>query len=457
MKKLELKEIKKVLGLYVRPEDDVVIHHVSDDITKMKNNTLVFHLNKAEEMDAKKFENLDSCYVVTDQPLLKGMGGAERVLYVQNVRKAYEKFVAYYRSLFKIPIVAVTGTCGKTTTKEMIAQILGNKHRVVATESSKNALRYMNDYLFAIDEDTEYAVFETAITHPGNLIYECEFFKPTIGIITTIGIDHLNWCKTLDNYIRTKGELLTGLGKDGILIINRDNKHIRKLDFSNFQGKIITFGIKKKADFQARDIVYEEKGMKFTLAIGRKEYQVFVPGLGEHNVYNALAALAAIKALKIDLAEAISVLAKYRPIRSHTELKKGINGSTIIDDTWSSNPTSTEAALKVLKAIGKGKKKVAALGQISYLGKYAEKYYEKIAKMLIHYQTDILITKDRASASIANYAIKHDMNPEKVIKAESDKEFKEKLSALLDNKTVCLFKCSMLDKSSQDILSAITE
>lgn len=457
MKKLALKEIKKVLGLPSGPEDEVIIEHVTNDITKMNDATVVFHLNKAEEMKVKKFEKFTSCYVVTDQPLLKGTGGAERVLYVPNVKVAYDKFTTYYRSLFDIPVVAVTGTCGKTTTKEMIAQILRNKYQVVATESSKNALRFMNDYLMAIDDNTDFAVFETAITHPGNLIYECDFFKPTIGIITTIGIDHLNWCKTFDNYIRTKGELLTGLGKDGILIINRDNKHIRKLDFSNFKGKIITFGINKKADFQARDLVYDEKGMKFNLLYKNKYYPVYVPQFGEHNVYNALAALAAIVALKLDLNKAISHLARYRPIRSHTEIKKGIKGSLIIDDTWSSNPTSAEAALKVLKEIGRGKKKVAAFGQISYLGKYAEKYYEKIVKMLLRYQVDILITKDRASASIGNYAVKHGMDSKNVIKAKNDADFKEKLITLLDKNTVCLLKCSMLDKSSQNILESILE
>ena len=453
MKKLKLKVIKTVLGLPPGPGDEAEIRHVTNDITKMANGTLVFHLNKAKALDAKRFEKLD-CYVVTDQPLLKGMGGAERVLHVKNVRKAYDKFVRFYRGLFKIPVIAVTGTCGKSTTKEMIAQILASKHRVVATESSKNALRYMNDYLMRIDDATEFAVFETAITHPGQLIYECDFFKPTIGIITTIGIDHLNWCKTMDNYIRTKGELLTGLGK-GTLIINRDNKYIQRLDFSRFAGKIVTFGIKKEADFRAEDIAYAGDGMDFTLVFRNRRIRVHVPGLGEHNVYNALAALAAIRVLGLDLKEAVKALARYRPLRSHSEIRRGINGSVIIDDTWSSNPTSAEAALKVLKDVGAEKKKVAAFGRISYLGRHTRKYYERVARMVIALETDVLITKDSAAAAIADFALRLGMSPKNVIKAESDEDFKKKLSALLDENTVCLFKCSMLDGSSQEILSAI--
>ena len=109
MKKLKLKVIKTVLGLPPGPGDEAEIRHVTNDITKMANGTLVFHLNKAKALDAKRFEKLD-CYVVTDQPLLKGMGGAERVLHVKNVRKAYDKFVRFYRGLFKIPVIAVTGT-----------------------------------------------------------------------------------------------------------------------------------------------------------------------------------------------------------------------------------------------------------------------------------------------------------------------------------------------------------
>lgn len=455
MKQLKLSEIGVLFKTKIPTRSDVIINKVSNNIRDLEDNALTFHIKKAESLSLKKLEQLSNCYIVTDQPLLKGMAASNKFIFVKNVNTAYKKLCDYYRNLFDIPVIAVTGTCGKTTTKEMIAQILRKNHRVVATKSSKNALRFMNDYLFEIDEKTEYAVFETAITHPGHLTLECEMFKPTIGVITTIGIDHLNWCRTLENYIRTKGELLIGLGNKGTLLINADDRNIRKLDFSLFKGKIVSFGVKKRADFKAEDITYSEGGMKFKLSYHNQKHEVFVPGYGYHNVYNALAALGVLVQLGKDLKTSIKFLAEVEHIRSHNELKKGKNNSLIIDDTWSSNPTSTAAALEVLEDLGKNKTKIAALGQISYLGRYAERYYEKIAETVIDHRVDILITKDQASRLIGEFAIKKGMKKEQVIFCNSENGFKEEILKRLNEKTIILFKCSMLDKSSQEVLDAI--
>lgn len=447
MKRLFLSEIIRVLNLKFKGKD-TAINYVGDSILKMNDNALVFHLDKAVEFDFEKFNRLKNCYVVTDQPLLTSMKVSEnRIYYVDNVHKAYDKFIEYYRSLFIIPVIAVTGTVGKTTTKEIIAQILKHKHKVVHTYNSRNALRFNHDYLMQIDDETEYGVFETGITHPGDIITECHFFRPSIGIITKIGIDHLNGCGNLNNYIRAKAEMLTELNYMGVLIINNDDDNIRKIDFYRFYGKIITFGIKRNADFRAKNIIYSQKGMKFTLIHNNKQYRVFVPGYGEHNVMNALAALACLTMLGKDLEESIEYLKSFKHIRSHVEFHKGINGSTIIDDTWSSNPTSLESALKVLNARGKNKKKIAVIGKINYLGRYEGESYKKIGKMLVKYGVDYLITADKATRVICDSAIQEGMNKKNVIYLKDKKDVRKVLMDLLDNDSIVLFKISMLDQS----------
>ncbi|NLF84249.1 MAG: UDP-N-acetylmuramoyl-tripeptide--D-alanyl-D-alanine ligase, partial [Candidatus Gastranaerophilales bacterium] len=212
---------------------------------------------------------------------------------------------------------------------------------------------------------------------------------------------------------------------------------------------------KKKADFQAQEISYGEGGMKFRLLYRKHAYRGFVPGYGEHNVYNALAALAVLVTLGQNLKQSINHLADFKHIRSHIEVKLGHNDSTIIDDTWSSNPTSVEAALKVLHDLGKDKTKIAALGQISYLGKFSEIYYEKIAKMIIRNKIDFLVTKDAQSRHIGEAAIKQGMDPKQVILCNNDQEFQSTLLHLLNKDSILLFKCSMLDKSSQTVLTEI--
>jgi UDP-N-acetylmuramoyl-tripeptide--D-alanyl-D-alanine ligase len=455
LKTLSLSEVVKVLGIHGNTRD-ATIKNVSNNINRLGNNTLVFHLNKLDELNASQFNELKDCYIVTDQSLLKGISVDEKCfLNVLNVQEAYRKFISWYRRLFDVPVVAVTGTCGKTTTKEMIAQVLRHHYKVVATIGNRNALSFDHEYIMSFDDETDFGVIETGITEPGNLIYGCEFFKPVIGIITTIGIDHLSGCKTMDNYIRTKSEMLAGLEYQGTLIINNDDDNIRKINFHPFHGKIVTFGIRKEADFHARDLAYTKRGMAFVLDHGGRKYPVDIPGFGEHNVYNALAALAALTNLRMDLSDSIRYLSEIKHISSHNELKKGIHNSTIIDDTWSSNPTSVEAALKVLAEIGKDKKKVAVLGKISYLGDFESKYYEEIAKMILKYKVDFLVTQDSLAKKIGTKAVELGMDASHVIHCKDNDSLKTAMEFLLDEKTVALFKSSMLDKSHVSVLKEL--
>ena len=454
MQKINLNEILKALNAD-HIDENIMIHQVSDTINKLGNHTLVFHLNKDEEINQEEFKKYKSCYIVTDQPLINNYINKKNYIFVDNITNAYKEFISYYRNLFNPLVVAVTGTCGKTTTKEMISQVLKNKYNVVHTIGSKNNIRFHHRYLMKFNDKTEYGVFETAITHPGHLIHNCEVFKPQIGIITNIGIDHLNWCKTLDNYIRTKAELLVGLKNKGHIIINNDDENIKKIDFSNYEGKIITFGTNNKSDYFGKDIRQIDNNVTFTLVKNNREYNVEVPGNGSHNVYNALAALASLDILGMSLEQAIYYLSKYKPIRSHTEIKKGINKSIIIDDTWSSNPTSVRAALEVLTNIGKNKTKIAVLGKISYLGKFKKELYKQIAKDIISNNVNVLITIDEDAKKIGKYANDLGMMPTNIFATKTKEELTSLLKKLLNQNAVALFKTSMLDKNSQENLTEV--
>ncbi|ERJ11123.1 Mur ligase family protein [Haloplasma contractile] len=451
MNALDLKDICLQLDIEA-PMKSVNIKHVGTSIREINDYTLIFHLNRKQELNTDKFNHLRGCYIITDQPILKEMNDVDDYfIYVVDVEAAYKRFVDYYRNSLDIKTVAVTGTCGKTTTKEMIKQCLNERYNVKGTIRSKNALRFNHDYLMELDETTDYAVFETAITEPGHIVYSCNFFKPNIGVITNIGIDHLNGCKTLENYIQTKGEMLAGLEYKGILIINGDDENINQLNLNAFKGSIIRFGIIENADFYASEIVYLKDGMNFTLIHNEKEYRAYVPGIGEHNVYNALATLAVLYSLGIDLTEAITMLRSFKPVSSHLEFHEGLNDSTIIDDTWSSNPTSVKAAFEAFKT--HTKKKVAVLGNIAYLGEHAKEQCKKIGKMLIDYNIDYLITKDAFSREIGKQARVNGMDPKHIFNTYNEDEMVKTLESLLDSDTMVLFKVSMFDKSMIKIMN----
>ncbi len=452
MKSLDLHEIIKILDTEpIMQQGQIWINKVKTSLKDMDSHTLIFHLHKTEILHVKQLEALSDCYIVTDQPLLKDYNHIKsKFILVLDCMKAYEAFINYYRHLFSIKTVGITGTCGKTTTKEMIKQVLEKNYHVTGTISSRNSLRYNHDYLMDIDDRKAFGIYEMALTDPGNIIYSAKFFKPTIGLITNIGIDHLSGCKTFENYILAKGEMLSALENKGTLIINGDCKNIKRIDFSSFKGRIITFGLSDKVDFKASNIHFNQNVMDFTLHYHHHQYKVSVPGFGVHTVYNALGALAVLTMLGCSLEESIIHLKAYKPMQSHFEFHKGIHDSILIDDTWSSNPTSMKAAFEALQEVTNTK--VAVLGNISYLGQYALQQAKNIGKMAVRYQIDYIITIDSFSEKIGKAAIDNGMNPNHVFHCRNDDEIRRAINELIKPKIIILFKTSMFDSKMRKII-----
>jgi UDP-N-acetylmuramoyl-tripeptide--D-alanyl-D-alanine ligase len=327
------------------------------------------------------------------------------IIKVDNIELAFWAFVYYYRNLFNIPVIAVTGTCGKSTTKDMIMHILRDSVNVEGTDVSANSRTHNLSYLVRINESTDAAVFETAVGKPGDITNSCKYFKPAIGIITNISIDHLEGCKTMENYIAAKAELLSGVEDKGVLILNADDENIKKISLDNFKGRIVYFGIHNDADFQATNIEFGDKGMNFTLILKKMKYKIFVPGYGEHQVYNVLAALAAVRELGIGMKEAAKVLRSFQNLPYHAEVSPGINGSIIVDDTWNTNPSSLKAAIQVLNGIAKDRKKIALVGDINALGSSALEIHKEAGREIITSgNIDTLITIGPMTEEMGNEA-----------------------------------------------------
>ncbi|MGZ4112041.1 MAG: Mur ligase family protein, partial [Tumebacillaceae bacterium] len=349
----------------------------------------------------------------------------------------------------------VTGTCGKTTTKEMIKQILSAKHRVQATVRSKNAGRFHLGYLLGIDANTDVAVFETGVSKRGDLLEACDYYRPTVGVITNIGIDHLNAFHTQEAYIRAKEELLAGLADQGTMVINGDDPNIATFDWSRYKGRVLTFGLGQLADFRAEEIRVADGGMAFTLRYQHMAHRLFVPGYGKHNVYNALAAIAAAYAIGVGIAEAGEALRSYHHLQGHMNVLPGVKGSVVIDDTWNSNPTSMETALQVLCDLAGGRKKIAVLGRMAALGDAADEQYEKIGKRLVECGVDVLITKGSIAKDFAKHAIKHGMHETQVFPCYEVEEIVDCLKRVVDQDSIVLMKASMNDTQMGDLLQSI--
>ncbi|MFE8699261.1 UDP-N-acetylmuramoyl-tripeptide--D-alanyl-D-alanine ligase [Cytobacillus sp. FJAT-54145] len=419
-------------------------------------NTLVF-LYKRDEPDWDFLKKVSPCAVITDksEKKLKDINDQITVIHVKSVVQAYWKFIEYYRNLFNIPVVAITGTCGKSTTKEMIKQILNQDRLVQATESSKNEPRRSFPYLLGINRKTKAAVFETGLGNPGNIKHQCLIYSPTIGILTTIGAHHLDGCKTLEGYIQAKGEIIEGVREGGTLILNSDDENIKKLSLKQFNGKVVYFGVHPSADYQATNIKFSNNGMTFDLQHNKKSYPVFVPGYGEHQVYNALAAIAAVHAMGLDIKDASRRLKTFKNMERHLEVSSGINGSTIIDDTWTINPTSIEAALNVMDEISKNKKKIVLLGNINRLGDYEIEFHQKVGSMVASRDIHTLITIGEKATEIAKQAHLENFKGNIFMFNKVEKNVKEILLEELDSDTHLLIKGPMSSRSMIDLARSL--
>lgn len=446
MEQLFIGQIRKLInGTLIQGSDSLLIQDAAYYPEMMhKPNTLLFlFINQNFNWD--KIRRCTPCAVITDK-LIKDLKYIDNctVIRVKNVNTAFWKFVEFYRNLFNIPIIAVTGTSGKTTTKDMIKHILRNHVKVHGTNASANGRPGHLGNLLGIDKTTEAAVFETAVGSPGDIMHSFRYFKPTIGIITNIGVTHLDGCKTEEAYIRAKGEMVTALGNEGILIVNADDENINRIGLNKFKGRLVYFGIHNPCHFHASDLEYGKYGMKFILNFQNMKYSLFVPGYGEHQVYNALAALAAIHELGIGIRQAATDLRTFKNMCAHLQPVHGIDGCTILDDTWNSNPTSLKAAIQTLNGIAQGRKRVALIGDMKALGSRAAQIHCQVGDMIAELGVDILITVGPMAELIARQALKKKFNAEIYSFPDIQGVF-EFLVPILDQNTLLLVKCSSKD------------
>ncbi len=432
-------------GHLVQGSGEVLIQHGAYRLKQVKKPNTALFTNK-RIVNWKDYESLYPIVLVTDRLYSQNELPEQIIIIkVKDSDEAYWKFVNFYRNQFNIPVVAITGTSGKSTTKEMIKHILSAEKNVASTPLSSNSRTASLQYLLNIDDHTDAAVFETAVGSPGDIKLAGEYFKPTIGIITNIGAHHLNYCKTLEGYIRAKGEMLDIISPTGSLILNADDINTSKIDLSKFQGRIIKVGKHESCDFQASNIHYHKNGMLFNVHHKKKLYEIYVPGFGEHQVYNALTAIAAICEMGLPISLAAEKLPSFRKLNKQLQVFKGINNSILLDDTWNITTTSLEAGLKVLKALGEGKKTIAIIGTITDLGSWGYIIHEQAGELISEIGVDVLITIGEHASIMALHAIEAGMSSPVYIFKNSTRVYKL-LEDIVDENTVLFIKGDMYSK-----------
>ncbi len=298
-------------------------------------------------------------------------------LLVPNVIKALGQFAAFHRQQFNIPVIAITGSCGKTTVKALTASILAQCGPVLFSESSFNNDIGLPLTLLKLKPEHQYAVIEMGTNHFGEIAYLTEITRPTVATITNAAAAHLEGLESIEGVSRAKGEIFQGLTQDGIAIINADDTYADYWDSLVSQHKTLHFGLAKGADISAKNIRLDEQGRpQFTLLTPQGEIDINLPLLGRHNVHNALTAAACALAVQAPLTAIQQGLNRAAAVSKRLNEYQGCAGARVIDDSYNANPLSVKAALEML-ATAKGEK-VLVLGDMKELGSNAEHYHREL-------------------------------------------------------------------------------
>ena len=299
---------------------------------------------------------------------------------VPNTQKALEKAAHAWRMDFAIPLVGVAGSNGKTTVKEMIATILAQAGTCLATRGNLNNHIGVPLTLFRLDAAQKFAVVEMGANAPGEVALLVEIGKPTVGIITNAGAEHLEGFGSLEGAARAEGEMVAGLAPSATAVINADDE-FAGMWRAMTRAKIVTFGLQAGADYTATDVrtAIGAEGFvtRFTLVCPLGSAPIELALAGRHNVVNALGAAAAAAAAGVTLNQIVAGLATVQAVKGRLQLKKTRHGAVLIDDSYNANPSSVHAGIDVLAQI-EGGRKWLVFGQMGELGDFATDAHTEI-------------------------------------------------------------------------------
>lgn len=369
------------------------------------------------------------------------------VVMVEDTTQALGKLAHYWRAQFSIPIVGVTGSCGKTTVKSMIGNILSLAGNTLVSEGSFNNQFGLPFTLLKLNASHQYGVFELGANHLGEIDYLANLLKPTVSLITNVRQAHLAGFKTVQNIAQEKGQIYAHLDPEGTAIFNAEEAYLSEWEELLHHQKKITFGL-SQGDVFAQEVVLGLSGSTFVLRSPLEKQKIQLSFPGQHNVMNALAAATVAYALKIPMDCVVEGLETFTGVKGRLKGLRGPQGSWLIDDSYNANPDSFKAAVDVLQqASGQ---KILVMGDMGELGEKAPAYHQEIGAYAKSKGVDQLL----GVGTLSQFALK--------AFGEGAKGFSDKptliahLTPLLNSKTTVLIKGSRL-AGMEEVFHALTQ
>jgi len=346
------------------------------------------------------------------------------IIEVKDTLSALQDWSKHYKDKFKTFNICVTGSNGKTTTKEIIAHVLSQEFPLLKTSGNYNNEIGIPLTLLQLNKSHKMLVAEMGMRGLGEIKALTNFIPPDLAVITNIGEAHIGLLGSKDNIFKAKSELLQSLDKDGKAIINRDDPYYFKMLDIVKDKKIYTFGIENRSDIMARNIrMVSDKGMRFSLeAQNSKSREIYLPLLGKYNVYNALVAVAVAFALGIEFDLIERGLSSFKPLDLHMQLSNFHNDIKILNDSYNASPLSVKNALETLAEVAQNNRKIAILGDMLELGEKTDFYHRKIGKEVAKLSIDVLITVGQGGKIIAQSSKEEGMAEERIFSFEKNKK-----------------------------------
>ncbi len=419
MTSVTVKEIAEITGGKLLCGDpSIIIDNVQYDSRNVKEGSLFVPI-VGEKVDAHKFipqclENGAASFSQYDDTF----DGTKPIIKVDNTISALQKLASWQRSQFPdLHFIGVTGSVGKTSTKEMIAAALSGGFDVMKTPGNKNSQIGMPCTMFDIEAKNQAAVIEMGMSEFGEMDRLCDVAHPNIAVMTNIGKAHIENLKTQENILSEKFKITKHFTDDDVLFINGDDPLLKTL-YGKQHFRTISFGFGKDCDYYAENISTKGFSTEFDCIYSNKTVHFSIPALGEHSVKNALAAIAIGRTLGLSDEQIQSGLLTYKNAPMRQQIYQ-LSKITIIDDSYNASPEATKVSLDVLKSISKGKS-IAVLADMLELGEQAASEHYGVGKHLAELGIDILFTVGTLSENTAEGAAENGCGNVHIFKTNED-------------------------------------
>jgi len=443
---LTLEEISNAVGGALEGPRNTKVKGYSID-TRTLHAGEIFFAVKGPRFDGHEFldqafQKNASAVVVEEAGLKPAPGRAQPMIHVRSTVAALQTLARHVRRQWRNPIIGVTGSAGKTTTKEMIAAVLGKKFTVLRSVGNLNNELGLPLCLLRVERHQNIGVLEMGMSAKGEIRRLASIAEPNEGVVTNVNPVHLEFFKSVDEIAEAKAELLEGLHDPKVGYLNNDDSRVRAMS-RKFSGKIITYGIKSVASFKVQQIQdLGLDGTAFTVHHGRRDIQFVLPLLGQHNVANAIAAVAVGVTHEVSWDQIREALAEMKPEKMRGQVVKSREGFAVIDDSYNSNPRALSEMIRFMGKLQGYQRKILVAGEMLELGPEGSEMHRNCGREAAKAGIETIIAVQGQSAEILEGAVETGMDRARLKFARDAVEAGDLLAGLVKKGDAVLIKGS---------------